>query len=163
MLNYRINKRISRLAGFGLALAVLLCSLSATPVMGDEKPALQALVVTTKDWSSVDATLRLYERKDAKSAWISVGEMIPAVVGRTGLAFLSSPCRTSGIYGRLPFLPASCRLCRTGRHTARPCGGPTARRSCPWFRRRRGTRRRSCGRSWRRRRCHAVPRGDGSA
>ena len=87
MVNKRSYKMIPRLSGFVLATAVLLCSLSATPVMGEEKPALQALVVTTKDWSSVDATLRLYERKDAKSAWISVGETIPAVVGRTGLAW----------------------------------------------------------------------------
>lgn len=87
MLNRRDSKRVSRLSGLVLGAALLLCAFSATPGTGAEKPSLQALVVTTKDWSSVDAVLRLYERKDAQSAWIPVGETIPAVVGRTGLAW----------------------------------------------------------------------------
>jgi L,D-peptidoglycan transpeptidase YkuD (ErfK/YbiS/YcfS/YnhG family) len=87
MLNRRSNKGVSRLSGFVLGAIVLLCGLSATPATGEEKPALQALVVTTSGWSAVDAALRLYERKDARSAWISSGEKIPAVVGRNGLAW----------------------------------------------------------------------------
>jgi len=83
----RGDKRISRLSGFVLGAAALLCCLSATPTTGEEKPALQALVVTTKDWSAVDAALQLFERKDAQSTWISAGERIPAVVGRNGLAW----------------------------------------------------------------------------
>ncbi|OIP92007.1 MAG: hypothetical protein CO013_12995 [Syntrophobacterales bacterium CG_4_8_14_3_um_filter_58_8] len=87
MLNRRGSKRISRLPGFVLGAALLLCGLSATPATGDVKSPLQMLVVTTSGWSSVNAALRLYERKDAQSAWISPGERIPAVVGRNGLGW----------------------------------------------------------------------------
>jgi D-alanyl-D-alanine dipeptidase len=87
MLNRRGDKRISRLSGLVLGAAALLCCLSATPATGEEKPALQALVVTTSGWSSVDAALRLFERKSAKSSWIAAEERIPAVVGRNGLAW----------------------------------------------------------------------------
>lgn len=72
---------------FALVGAALLCCLLATPAAGEEKPALQALVVMTSDWSAVDAALRLYERKDAKSAWVSSSESIPVVVGRNGIAW----------------------------------------------------------------------------
>ncbi len=78
---------ISRLSGFVLGAAAFLCCLFATPATGEEKPAFQALVVTTRDWSAVDASLQLYERKDARSAWIPAGERISAVVGRNGLAW----------------------------------------------------------------------------
>ncbi|MCX5819046.1 MAG: hypothetical protein NT047_03935 [Deltaproteobacteria bacterium] len=87
MLNRRGNKRISRLLGFVLGAAALLCGLSATPATGEEKPSLQALVVTTEDWSAVDAALQLFERKSAKFSWMPAGERIPAVVGRNGLAW----------------------------------------------------------------------------
>jgi L,D-peptidoglycan transpeptidase YkuD (ErfK/YbiS/YcfS/YnhG family) len=87
MLNRRDNKRFSRLSGFVLGAAVLLYCLSAAPAKAEGKPTLQALVVTTADWSAVDADLQLYERKDNKSAWITAGERIPAVVGRNGLAW----------------------------------------------------------------------------
>jgi L,D-peptidoglycan transpeptidase YkuD (ErfK/YbiS/YcfS/YnhG family) len=87
MLNRRCNNGISRCAGFVLGVVMLLCGLSATIAKGGEKPALQVLVVTTADWSAVDANVRLYERQDARSAWIPAGEMIPAVVGRNGLAW----------------------------------------------------------------------------
>lgn len=87
MWSRRCNNGISRLSGFVLGAAVLLYCLSATPATGEEKPARQALVVTTADWSAVDATLRFYERKDARSSWLPAGERIPAVVGRNGLAW----------------------------------------------------------------------------
>jgi len=79
--------KISRLWGFVLGVAVLLCCLSATPATGEGKPALQALVVTTSGWSAVDAALQLFERKSANSSWIAAGERISAVVGRNGLAW----------------------------------------------------------------------------
>ena len=103
MLNRRGDKRIPRLSGFVLGAVALLFCLSATPATGEEKPAFQALVVTTADWSAVDASLRIYERKDTRSAWISAGERIPAVVGRNGLA-----------WGR-------------GLHPDHPAGGPQKR------------------------------------
>ena len=87
MLNHQDDKKTSRLSGYVLGAAVLLCGLSATSATGEEKPVLQALVVTTEDWSAVNATLRLYQRKDAQSRWLPSGEAIPAVVGRSGLAW----------------------------------------------------------------------------
>ena len=78
---------MSRLPGLVLGAAVLLCCMSAATATGEEKPALQALVVTTADWFAVDADLRLYERKDTRSTWSPATERIPAVVGRKGLAW----------------------------------------------------------------------------
>lgn len=49
--------------------------------------ALQAVVVTTKDWSAVPGAARLFERKTAKSKWTPVGEAFPIVVGKNGLAW----------------------------------------------------------------------------
>lgn len=48
--------------------------------------SLQAVVVTTPDWSSVQGTARLYERKTLRSAWRQIGTDFPVVVGRNGLA-----------------------------------------------------------------------------
>jgi zinc D-Ala-D-Ala dipeptidase len=103
MPNRKGGKGIFRLSGFVLGAAALICGLSASPAAGDEKLSLQALVVTTRNWSSVDAALQLYERKNARSVWISTGERISAVVGRNGLA-----------WGR-------------GIHTDLPAGGPQKR------------------------------------
>jgi L,D-peptidoglycan transpeptidase YkuD (ErfK/YbiS/YcfS/YnhG family) len=87
MLNYRVGRGFFRLSGLVLGTVALLCGLSAPPAAADAPAALQMVVVVTEGWSSVDAALRLYERKDARSAWIVTGENIPAVVGRNGLAW----------------------------------------------------------------------------
>jgi D-alanyl-D-alanine dipeptidase len=49
--------------------------------------SLQAVVVTTKDWSAVPGTAQLFERKTPKSKWKAIGDPFPIVVGRTGLAW----------------------------------------------------------------------------
>ena len=49
--------------------------------------SLQAVVVTTKDWSSVQGTARLFERKSTKAKWKAVGEEFAVVVGKNGLAW----------------------------------------------------------------------------
>lgn len=103
MLNCRIDKRISRKTGFLMAAIALLFSLSAPLAAADAPAALQMVVVTTERWSSVDAALRLYERKGSQSGWTPAGEEIFAVVGRNGLA-----------WGR-------------GLHPAPPPGGPQKR------------------------------------
>jgi L,D-peptidoglycan transpeptidase YkuD (ErfK/YbiS/YcfS/YnhG family) len=48
---------------------------------------LQAVVVLTKDWQSVPATLQFFERKNAASPWQPVGPALQAVVGRKGLGW----------------------------------------------------------------------------
>jgi L,D-peptidoglycan transpeptidase YkuD (ErfK/YbiS/YcfS/YnhG family) len=49
--------------------------------------SLQAVVVTTKDWSAVNGSARLFERKTAKAKWTPVGDAFPVVVGRSGMAW----------------------------------------------------------------------------
>ena len=48
--------------------------------------ARQLLIVTTKGWDAVDGELQRYERTEGQ-AWRPVGERIPIVVGRSGLAW----------------------------------------------------------------------------
>jgi L,D-peptidoglycan transpeptidase YkuD (ErfK/YbiS/YcfS/YnhG family) len=49
--------------------------------------ARQLLMVTTKNWQTVDGALQRYERARASDAWRPVGALIPIVVGRNGLAW----------------------------------------------------------------------------
>ena len=49
--------------------------------------SLQAVVVTTKGWDTINGTAAIYERKDAKADWKRVGETFPVVIGRSGLAW----------------------------------------------------------------------------
>ena len=49
--------------------------------------SLQAVVVTTEDWNSVQGAARLFERKSAKAKWTAVGEAFPVVVGKNGMAW----------------------------------------------------------------------------
>jgi D-alanyl-D-alanine dipeptidase len=58
--------------------------------------AQQALVVTTADWNSVDGTLQRYEKQEGK--WLPIGEKVPVVVGKSGLAWdgaLELPAKTT--------------------------------------------------------------------
>jgi len=79
-----------------LFLAVLTFAFVATAQVKKPQPppvkipfaeSLQAVVVTTKDWTATQGTARLYERKSVKSSWKSVGDESPIVVGRSGLAW----------------------------------------------------------------------------
>ena len=50
--------------------------------------SLQAVVVTTDDWSATKArTAQMFERKNAKSNWKAVGKSFAVVVGKNGLAW----------------------------------------------------------------------------
>jgi D-alanyl-D-alanine dipeptidase len=49
--------------------------------------ALQAIVVTTKDWSTVRGKAQLFERKTAKSDWKATGKSFPIVIGVNGMAW----------------------------------------------------------------------------
>ncbi|MDI1240686.1 MAG: L,D-transpeptidase family protein [bacterium] len=49
--------------------------------------SLQAVVVTTDEWSDTSGDARLFERKDLRSKWKTVGKEFDIVVGRTGLAW----------------------------------------------------------------------------
>ncbi len=71
----------------------LFASISAQVKMPEKKTvyhfsdSLQTVVVTTKDWSTVQGSLQLFERKTTKSRWQKVGESFPIVVGKNGLAW----------------------------------------------------------------------------
>lgn len=47
----------------------------------------QAVIVTTKDWSTVQGTARLFERKTTRSKWTPVGDSFAIVLGRSGLGW----------------------------------------------------------------------------
>jgi D-alanyl-D-alanine dipeptidase len=49
--------------------------------------SLQAVVVTTKDWSAAQGEAQLYERANSKSNWKAVGKSFPVVVGVNGMAW----------------------------------------------------------------------------
>lgn len=49
--------------------------------------SLQAVVVTTEDWTDTKGEARLFERRDLKSGWRSIGEEFQVVVGRSGSAW----------------------------------------------------------------------------
>ena len=49
--------------------------------------ALQLVVFVSPDWTTTLGTLRRYERPDTQSAWAPAASAIPAVIGRTGLAW----------------------------------------------------------------------------
>lgn len=70
------------------------CSMNLAQVKTAEKKvvykysdALQAVVVTTGDWSAVQGKAQLFERKTTKSAWKAVGATFPIVVGAKGMAW----------------------------------------------------------------------------
>ena len=49
--------------------------------------SLQAIVVTTEDWSAATGKAQLFERKNAKSKWKSVGNSFAVAVGVNGMAW----------------------------------------------------------------------------
>jgi L,D-peptidoglycan transpeptidase YkuD (ErfK/YbiS/YcfS/YnhG family) len=49
--------------------------------------ATQLLVVTTPGWDSTTGQLRRYVRNDTNAPWQRTGDVIPIVVGKTGLAW----------------------------------------------------------------------------
>jgi len=49
--------------------------------------SLQAVIVTTKDWSAIQGTAQLFERKNVNSAWQPIGKIFPIVVGVNGMAW----------------------------------------------------------------------------
>ena len=49
--------------------------------------SLQAIVVTTKDWNTIQGKAQFFERKAAKSKWKAIGESFAVVVGANGMAW----------------------------------------------------------------------------
>lgn len=57
------------------------------PVKVPFAESLQAVVVTTEDWTGTTGDAQLYERKDLRSKWKAIGKEFDIVVGRSGLAW----------------------------------------------------------------------------
>jgi L,D-peptidoglycan transpeptidase YkuD (ErfK/YbiS/YcfS/YnhG family) len=57
----------------------------------------QMIVVTTPDWNTVQGRLQRYERATSGAVWRPVGEAIPIVVGRNGMAWGSGVVAIGGI------------------------------------------------------------------
>jgi L,D-peptidoglycan transpeptidase YkuD (ErfK/YbiS/YcfS/YnhG family) len=47
----------------------------------------QLILITTSGWDAVDGEMRLYERRSDNDQWNAVGEKIPVVIGRNGMAW----------------------------------------------------------------------------
>jgi Uncharacterized protein conserved in bacteria len=62
-------------------------SQTAVRVQSPLDDALQLVVFTAPDWTTTSGALRRFERPDARSQWTSAASAIPAVIGRTGLAW----------------------------------------------------------------------------
>jgi D-alanyl-D-alanine dipeptidase len=62
-------------------------TVSAPKKIAPYSKSLQAVVVTTKDWNSVQGQARLYERKNTKLKWIAVGKSFSVVGGENGMAW----------------------------------------------------------------------------
>jgi D-alanyl-D-alanine dipeptidase len=61
------------------------CSYAQTEVPERLAHSTQMVVVTTRDWSATDGTMRRFERTER--AWQQVGPALPVVVGRSGLGW----------------------------------------------------------------------------
>lgn len=72
----------------------------AAPALLNE--ALQLVVVTTPDWNATTGELRRFKRDGPETAWMPVGDAIPVVLGKAGLAWgagydsLATPVPTAG-------------------------------------------------------------------
>jgi zinc D-Ala-D-Ala dipeptidase len=78
----------------GAAIAIVAaCSLgtaqqsSPAGVISSLSEARQMILVVTASWDAVDGTLQRFERATIGAQWTAVGSPIPAVVGRSGLAW----------------------------------------------------------------------------
>ena len=49
--------------------------------------SLQAVVVTTKDWSTINGTAQIFERANKEANWKATGSKFPVVIGKNGLAW----------------------------------------------------------------------------
>jgi D-alanyl-D-alanine dipeptidase/L,D-peptidoglycan transpeptidase YkuD (ErfK/YbiS/YcfS/YnhG family) len=69
-----------------LLLPLLFCIqlvFAADPLTGHQ----QLMVVTTRHWDDIQGTLQLFERSDDRTPWTPASQLIPVVVGKTGLAW----------------------------------------------------------------------------
>src|SRR5437879_11698282 len=64
---------------------------------GSLAESIQLLVVTTPDWNSVQGRLERWERIPGTKSWRVVGDAIPIVVGKNGMAWGSGMILPDGV------------------------------------------------------------------
>ena len=69
-------------------------SSATTVVQSPLDGALQLVVFTAPDWTATAGTLRRFERSDTHAPWNVAASAIPAVIGRTGLAWADAALAT---------------------------------------------------------------------
>ena len=74
-------------AALTVFLSILISGLNGAAQRQPADAPLQAVVSLTADWDSTSAVLQRYQRASADAPWEPVGDPIPAMVGRTGLAW----------------------------------------------------------------------------
>ena len=70
-----------------LCTLLVLLSVNISAQNSPLKNSLQSVVVTTKDWNSVQGKARIFERNTTRAEWQAVGKSFPVVVGKKGLAW----------------------------------------------------------------------------
>lgn len=86
-----------------LTLACVLLACAQAAAAGQTPAPLarsrQVVLVTTRGWDDVPGTLRRFERKGTRGAWVQVGRDVPVAVGRNGLGWGSGLVETGGEAG----------------------------------------------------------------
>ncbi|MCY7375606.1 MAG: L,D-transpeptidase family protein [Pyrinomonadaceae bacterium] len=72
---------------FGLVASAQVKTIPPPRVEIPYSESLQAVVVTTENWSAVRGAAQLFERENTKSNWRVVGKSFPVVVGKNGMAW----------------------------------------------------------------------------
>ncbi len=63
--------------------------------------SLQAVVVTTKNWSASNGAAQIFERANGKANWTKIGASFPVVVGKNGMAWSDGLNELPSDVGRL--------------------------------------------------------------
>jgi len=63
--------------------------------------SLQAVVITTKNWSAVQGEAQIFERTNNKLKWKAIGKSFPVVVGKNGMAWSDALNELPSDTGRL--------------------------------------------------------------
>ncbi len=84
---FRLPLNLIWLTSVGLALCATAVMQTKPAAPAELTSARQLVLVTTKDWQTVDGELQRYERPRHNDRWRPVGAQIPIVVGRNGLAW----------------------------------------------------------------------------
>ncbi len=99
---FRYSWRMTKRAMLSPILVGVLLGVTPTPAMLAQKQgqlthlqpgslptqgSKQLLIVRTSGWNAVDGKLQRYQRASADQRWVKVGDAVPVVVGKSGMAW----------------------------------------------------------------------------